>query len=204
MSGKDNEKKSKFQVIDRRFWAKKDKGTDNSQEPDNSRDGANTQSKPTYIAKLEEELAQKENKLLKYIEKHEKSLSEFETARLRIQREVSKEVETNRREMLLEFLDILDNLDRALLSIDPKERSLPITKGIEMVHTLFVNKLASFGVVRIDALGKRFDPNKHEALSVVSTSNLTMTGQVVSVSRHGYAIGDEILRPAGVTVAQQR
>jgi molecular chaperone GrpE len=73
-----------------------------------------------------------------------------------------------------------------------------------MVRDLFISKLADHGVYRLEANGQLFDPAKHEALTVAPLAPGQVDGQIVSVIRQGYSIGQEVLRPAGVAVAQKQ
>ena len=71
-----------------------------------------------------------------------------------------------------------------------------------MVRRQFLAKLEGFGVNRIESEGQRFDPLLHEAVSAVPAASPDQDGVVVGVIRHGYRIGDEVLRPASVAVAK--
>jgi molecular chaperone GrpE len=71
-----------------------------------------------------------------------------------------------------------------------------------MVRRQFLSKLEGLGVKRIDVEGAEFDPLKHEAISTVPAANSQDDGRVVGVVRHGYTIGEEVLRPASVAVAK--
>ena len=134
---------------------------------------------------------------------HQESLSDIEGARDRIRREVSKEAELSRRSLLVEFLDVIDNLDRALEAAETTPDPEALMRGVAMVRDLFVSKLGAFGVTRLEALGHRFDPAIHEAITVVPVEDTEQDGRVVGVIREGYAIGNEVLRPAGVAVARK-
>jgi len=70
------------------------------------------------------------------------------------------------------------------------------------VYAQFVAKLAGFGVTRIDALDQPFDPTCHEAVTTVPVTDPASDHAVVGVVRPGYRMGDEVLRPAQVAVAQ--
>jgi molecular chaperone GrpE len=71
-----------------------------------------------------------------------------------------------------------------------------------MVQRQFVAKLEGLGVKRIDVAGASFDPAVHEAVSTVPAQSSDQDGRVVGVIRHGYTIGDDVLRPASVAVAK--
>ncbi|MCP4677794.1 MAG: nucleotide exchange factor GrpE [Deltaproteobacteria bacterium] len=193
----ENSGKKPFRVVDRRFWAREKKGDDNVS------DGEETPSKPSYVLQLERDLAEKDSRLQEYITQQNETLNEFENAKERIQREVGKEVERMRHSLLVDFLDILDNLNRALETVEQNQLS-PLIEGVLLVRDLFKSKLAEKGVQPIEAIGQRFDPSRHEAISIVQVADSMMDSQVVEVVRDGYTIGDSVLRPAGVVVAQLR
>jgi molecular chaperone GrpE len=71
-----------------------------------------------------------------------------------------------------------------------------------MVRTQFLGRLEAFGVAEIKALGERFDPQLHEAVSVVPCESEEDRDRVLGIVRRGYRVGDEVLRPALVAVAK--
>jgi molecular chaperone GrpE len=71
-----------------------------------------------------------------------------------------------------------------------------------MVHAQFLSTLAGFGVTRLASIGEPFDPSRHEAAATVPAADADADGTVVGVIKHGYAIGEELLRPATVAVAR--
>jgi len=185
-----------FTVVDRRFWAEGDgesAGAEREESPQ----------KPSYVLDLEKKIEEKDKLLAEYVAKYRESMNEFEQAKERIRREHSKEVDRIRRSILVEFLEIIDGLDRAIESIPPNEAS-PLSQGVIFVRDLFAGKLAALGAKRLEPLGEKFDPAAHEALSVVPSSDPGQDGTVVGVIRQGWALGENVLRPAGVAVARLR
>jgi molecular chaperone GrpE len=77
-----------------------------------------------------------------------------------------------------------------------------LLRGVELVRDQFLAKLEALGVRRVDALGQPFDATSHEAVSVAPVTDETQDGRVVAVTREGYAIGEELLRPASVVVGR--
>ena len=134
----------------------------------------------------------------------EKSSGLLDDARARLRKEVQKDVERGRRAMLVSFLDVLDNLDRALDSAPPPTDGgvNPFVQGVALVRQQFLATLESMGVKRVDPLGQPFNPTLHEAVSSMPALAGTASGTVVGVVRPGYTIGDEVLRTATVAVAQ--
>ena len=188
----DKEHDIPVKVVDRRWWARGDDGVGPAERSD----------KPTYVQELEQQLAEKDRIAQEYIAKYRQAASDFEESRLRLRREISKDIERGRREILADLLDVVDNLDRALDAARQPASPEALLQGVEMVRRQFLSKLEGLGVKRIDIMGARFDPLKHEAVSTVPAATLEDDGHVVGVVRHGYTIGDDVLRPASVAVAK--
>ncbi|MDJ0764589.1 MAG: nucleotide exchange factor GrpE [Myxococcota bacterium] len=190
----DNSNKG-FTVVDRRFWVEDADG-------DPASDESTSPKKPSYVMTLEQTIEEKDRRLQDYINQHKQLASEFEDAKERIKREVGKETERTRRHVIRNFLDVLDNLNRAIASVDPKSPP-SFAEGVVMVRDQFLGKLADLGVRAIPAEGTAFDPAQHEALTVVPVDDPALEGQVMQVLRDGFTIDGDILRPAGVAVAQK-
>ena len=196
MTMSDKEHESPVKVIDRRWWAQ---GGD-AAAADTS-DGR-TSRKPTYVEELEQQVAEKDRQAQEYIAKYRQAAAEFDEARLRLRREISKDIERTRREVIAEMLDVLDNLDRALDAARQATSPDALLTGVEMVHRQFLAKLEGLGVTRIQAEAQRFNPSEHEAVTTVPTTSHEQDGIVVGVIRHGYRIGGDVLRPASVAVGK--
>jgi len=181
---------SDLKVTDRRWWARGEPAADAAEEPN---------LKPTYIGELEARLAAKEAELQQIVSKYRSASDEFEQARARLRKEVVKEAERGRRAVIASFLDVLDNLDRALASACDRQGD-PFVQGVSLVRQQFLTTLDGLGVTRINPLGDAFDPSRHEAVATMPAGD-TPEGQIVGVVRPGYLLGDEVLRPAMVAVA---
>jgi molecular chaperone GrpE len=185
---------SEIKVVDRRWWARGESaGTAESP----------ATSKPTYVEELEARLAEKDRILQTYVEQYKNATSEFDAARARSRREVAREVERGKRAILVDLLDVVDNLDRAIESAQGTPSVDGLLHGVEMVRRQFLSRLEGYGISEIQALDQPFDPQLHEAVSVVTTSGDEAEDRVVGIVRRGYRIGDEILRPALVAVAKR-
>jgi molecular chaperone GrpE len=194
MADKDHEIPVK--VIDRRWWANSGSGAADEQS------ASSVLLKPTYVEELERQVAEKDRVAQEYIAKYRQAATEFDEARLRLRREISKDIERVRREVLTELLEVVDNLDRALESARQTDSHEALLQGVEMVRRQFLSKLEGFGVKRIEPAAQPFDPLIHEALSTVPAATPDQDGLVVGVIRPGYRIGDDVLRPAAVAVAR--
>jgi molecular chaperone GrpE len=183
---------SDLKVTDRRWWVKGDQDAPAPEEP---------RLKPTYIEELEARLAAKDVELQQILAKYRGAADEFDQARARLRKEVTKDVERSRRQMLVSFLEVLDNLDRALASASDRPDD-PLVQGVSLVRQQFLATLDGLGVVRLDPMGAPFDPMRHEAVASVPASTEAPAGHIAGVVRPGYLVGDEVLRPAMVAVAQ--
>jgi molecular chaperone GrpE len=155
----------------------------------------------SYVALLEAETEELTALVAKKDERIAALEDEAERAKARIERAAEKELAQRTRTLVLGFIDVLDDLDRALTAThqgsDPAVR-----EGMELVRKRFLAKLAELDVRPAPALGTRFDPNLHEAMSVVPAQDPEHDGMIMSVMREGYVMGEDILRPAGVVVAK--
>jgi molecular chaperone GrpE len=194
----DNEYEIPVKVIDRRWWANQD-----------AKDGgtaaqASSSPKPTYVEELEQKLADKDKQLQDAIARYRGAAAEFEESRARLRREIGKDLDRGRREILADLLDVVDNLDRALDAARANTGNTidALIQGVDIVRRQFLAKLEGFGVTRIESEGRPFDPSVHEAISAVPATDAVPDGTVAGVIRHGYRIGDDVLRPASVAVAK--
>jgi len=94
------------------------------------------------------------------------------------------------------FLPVLDDLERAIDATPGEQAAEPWAEGVRLVMQKFRGVLEQNGVTEIHALGKPFDPSKHEAAGSAPGPE----GAVVHLVRRGYALGDRVVRPAMVIV----
>ena len=183
---------SELKITDRRWWARNEGAGEAA--PDEE-----AKLKPTYVEELEARLASKDAELREMLTRYRGATEEFDQARARLRKEVTKDVERGRRSLITSFLEVLDNLDRALASADERAGD-PFVRGVSIVRQQFLSTLEGLGVTRVEPSGKAFDPIRHEAVATVAAPDVP-AGTVVGVVRPGSLIGDEVLRPAQVAVA---
>jgi len=184
-----------IKVVDRRWWAQKEDGGTGGETEWQPR-------KPTYVEELERQLAEKDEVLKRHIAKHKEAAAEFDSVRVRLRRDISKEVERGTRAVLAELLDVLDNLDRAIEAAGRSPDAGTLLQGVEMVRDQFLAKLEGFKIRRLDVLDRRFDPARSEAAVTVPVADPSKDEHVVGIIRNGYEIDGDILRPAIVAVAK--
>jgi molecular chaperone GrpE len=127
--------------------------------------------------------------------------AEFENYRKRVERERAEAFHKARCDVVLEMLPILDNLERALTSLEQSEGDAEALRhGVELIHKQFKDALAKFGLQPVEALGQTFDPHLHEAVTI-EASDQHQENTVIEEFQRGYRLGGRLLRPAKVKVA---
>ena len=179
-----------IKVNDRRWWAQGE-AAPASEEP---------RLKPAYVEELEARLETKDAELQQLLAKYRSASDEFDQARARLRKELSKDVERGRRALIVSFLEVLDNLDRALDAAAGRTED-PLVQGVSIVRQQFLTTLEGLGVRRIAAPGEPFDPARHEAVATVAASDAAPAGTIAGIVKPGYLIGEDVLRPAQVAVA---
>jgi molecular chaperone GrpE len=195
MTERDSDKEQRaaeagFKVKDRRFWQR-----------DGEEETASA-GQPTYIAQLEQQLKEKDEKLRAVVGRVKEIESEYDEARARMRKELAVEVERARRGLLGELLEVVDNLDRSLAAPQGPEHFAALLSGIKMVRSQFLATLGGLGVQPFASTGQRFDPALHSAASSVPVGDPAQDGIIVGVIKEGYRIGDDVLRPATVAVGK--
>jgi len=127
--------------------------------------------------------------------------AEFENFKKRMAREKTEYLKYAHEALVLEFLPILDNLERAIASARAEAGSTPLVEGIEMIARLFRTVLEKAGVRPMEVLGRPFDPAYHQAVEQVESSHGDVSVVVGEVQR-GYLIEGRVLRPAMVKVSR--
>ena len=127
--------------------------------------------------------------------------AELENFRKRTQRDKEEFRIFTRKELLLEVLPVLDNLERALSHAGQNGDSQGLLEGVTMTVTQFRKVIEDFGARPMVTVGAPFDPNLHQAMAQVETAEQP-PGTVVSEFQRGYLLHDRLLRPALVVVAK--
>jgi molecular chaperone GrpE len=155
------------------------------------------------IAALEQEL-ERERALREQAEARAgRAVAEVERSGERLARESGRELERRTHSVLRAFLEVLDDLDRAIAAAREGEHAREVLAGTEMVRKRFLQTMGRFGVAHRPALGERFDPEIHEAVAAVPVDDAARDGEIVGVVSEGYTIGDEVLRAARVAVGKR-
>mgnify|MGYP000273406982 FL=1 len=149
------------------------------------------------LQEMEEELAEKEAKREEWEEKAKKVKADFENYRKKQDERKDKWQRRAEEKLAEDMIQIMDNLERAILSAD-EENS--VVKGVKMVSDQLYQELQKRGLERINAVGEEFDPNLHKA---VDTREHEEDRKVLEQKRKGYMFDDNVLREAEVVVGEK-
>ena len=151
---------------------------------------------------VEQKLKETEEKLLR-------SLAEIENQRRRFEKEIKDAFEFGSFNFAKESLAILDNLDRAKIAIQNDEilkSNKDLDKFLNNISIIEKDLISIFEknrIIKIEAKGKKFDPNLHQAMTEIEDEK-SDEGTVVQVIQSGYMMGERLLRPALVGVAKKK
>ena len=172
-----------------------------SLEEDSKEEEVHSKSNPEKKKSSEEMLKEAEDKLLR-------SLAEIENQRRRFEKEKQEAFEFGGFNLAAESLSLLDNIDRAVISFTNDEKLKEnkdlnkIIDGIEIVKKDLVSIFKKNGIVAIECINKKFDPNFHQAMLEVE-NNTKESGIVIQEVQKGYMMKDRLLRPSLVGVSRK-
>ena len=149
-------------------------------------------------ADLEGQLAEAQRQAAEYKDGWQRSLADFQNYKRRADSERSETYRVAAGDIIKRYLPILDDLERALAA---RPADLAWAEGIDLIYRKWQTLLEGEGVTRIAAEGQPFDPNFHEAVTQEPAEGVE-SGTVIGVIRQGYMLGERVLRPAMVRVAQ--
>ena len=155
---------------------------------------------PKPSTSLDRELAETKDRLLR-------TLADMDNMRKRTEREVADARAYGISNFARDILGVADNMHRAMAALDEELRAKAdeptkvLLEGVELTERELMNVLEKHGVKRIEPLGQKFDPNRHQAMYEIEDASVP-AGTVVQVMQAGYLIGDRMLRPALVAVAK--
>lgn len=145
------------------------------------------------------ELAAKDQKIDELNDRLMRSMAEFDNYRKRTEKEKSTMYDMGIKSMIEKLLPIVDNFERGLGTITEKEKEGAFAQGIELIYRQLITALDEIGVKPIDAVGKEFDPNLHNAVMHGEDENLG-ENTVSDEFQKGYMYRDMVVRHSMVKV----
>jgi len=135
-----------------------------------------------------------------YLDHLQRLQAEFDNYKKRVDREKAELIKYASAELVSELIDIMENLERGVVSAKGSDDIDSIVKGMEMVSTRLKDILGSRGLKPIEAVGKKFDPHYHEAMMMTPTDEYPYN-TVIEEFQQGYMIKDKVIRYSKVRVS---
>ncbi len=146
------------------------------------------------VSKLEQEVDQNRNKYLR-------AIADLENYKKRVMKERSELIKYSGESVIIDFLDVLDDLDRACNADATSVEK--VIEGVQMIQKRLEGVFKKHSVESKDYLGEDFDPNCHEALTTVPTDEHPV-GKVMEQLKKAYFFKDKLIRPAQVVVSAKK
>ena len=134
-------------------------------------------------------------------DKVKRQMAEFDNFRKRTSKEKEQMFSMGEKSVIEKMLPVVDNFERGLASVPEAEKGSAIVSGMEMVYKQLIKQLEDLGVKPIEAVGKEFDPNYHNAVMQVASEEYE-SGVVAQEYQKGYTYHDTVIRHSMVGVVQ--
>ncbi len=165
---------------------------------------ANKKVSPKKVQEKSKELKAMIEKLTKerdeYKDKYLRNLAEIDNFRKRVKKEKEEYQKYFLSDFLLNLLEVVDNLERALKTRNSANNEQSLISGVEMIYKQFMGLLKKYDVEEVDALNQTFDPNFHEALSKEEQKDIEVP-IILEVYQKGFLYNGKLLRPTLAKVA---
>lgn len=150
------------------------------------------------IEALKEQLAKEKERAEANLASWQRSAADFQNYKRRVEQERQEAARLSNAALIINLLPLLDDLERALDSVDTRLAGMTWLDGIRLIERKFQALFEMNGVTEIEADGQDFDPNVHEAV----TFGPGEENKVISVIQKGYRLGGRVIRPAMVVVGK--
>ena len=138
-------------------------------------------------------------KITELEDKVKRQLAEFENFRNRTEKEKTAMFEVGAKSVIEKILPVVDNFERGIQGLSEEEKEAPFASGMQMVYKQLLTELESLGVKPIEAVGKEFDPNLHNAVMQVESEEYE-SGIVAQEMMKGYTYRESVVRHSMVGV----
>lgn len=142
----------------------------------------------------------KDEKIEELTDRLTRQMAEFDNFRKRTEKEKSQMYEIGAKDIIEKMLPVVDNFERGLDAVKEEDKEDPFIQGMEMVYKQLMTVLGELGVKPIEAVGKEFDPNLHNAVMHVEDENFG-ENIIAEEFQKGYMYRDSVVRHSMVKVA---
>ncbi len=172
---------------------------DNDDEAADS-DDSKTKKKNSGFLKKKDKKDKKDEKIAELNDRILRNMAEFDNFRKRSEKEKSQMFEIGAKSIIEKILPVLDNFERGFQTLTEEEKSNAFVQGMEKIYKQMTDTLAEAGVTAIEAVGKEFDPNLHNA--IMHEDNEELGENIISQEfQKGYMYRDSVVRHSMVKVA---
>lgn len=179
---------------------KENENSDDASAEGSSADSSSKETKKKLFGKKESKKDKKDLAIEELTDKHQRLMAEFQNFRSRTEKEKSAMYEIGAKSIIEKILPVVDNFERGLTSMSEEDKASPLGQGMEMIYKQFLTALEDMGVKAIEAIGKEFDPNFHNAVMHIDDEELE-ENIVVEEFQKGYMYHDAVVRHSMVKVA---
>ncbi len=159
-----------------------------------------TEGNDTAEPSVEQRLAQAEARVAELEKERLYRQAEFDNYRKNVMKEKADLILNGGRKVLESMLPVVDDMELAIQHIETAEDVAAVKEGVELIRKKFMQTLKSHGVVQMEAIGKDFDTDYHEAIAQIPAPSDEMKGKVVDCTKKGYTMNEKVLRFAQVVV----
>lgn len=135
-------------------------------------------------------------------DKYIRLIAEYDNYRKRTLKERMDLMKSAGEDILINFLPVMDNFDRAITSVNAAKDINAIKEGISLIHKNLSDFLKERGIKEMESIGEVFDTDLHEAITKIPAPEEELKGKVVDVIEKGYTMRDKVLRFAKVVVGE--
>ncbi|MCL7986591.1 nucleotide exchange factor GrpE [Sphingobacterium sp. lm-10] len=135
-------------------------------------------------------------------DKYARLLAEFENYKKRTSREKIEIIQSAGKEVIGKLLPVLDDMDRAIISMAAAQDVATVKEGVELVNTKFRKLMEQQGLKEMDVVGQAFDSEFQEAITAIPAPTDDMKNKVIDVVEKGYILNDKVIRFAKVVIGQ--
>lgn len=156
----------------------------------------------TEIQTEKEKLTEAEAQIADLKDRYLRSVAEFDNYRKRTLKEKTELILNGGERVITAILPVVDDLERALSTMDKVEDVASVKKGVDLIYQKFSTVLKGLGLKRIDTQDEDFNTDYHEAIAMVPVTEDDKKGKIIDCVQSGYMLNDKVIRHAKVAVGQ--
>jgi molecular chaperone GrpE len=156
---------------------------------------SNTETELDELSKLKADLQEANDKFLRLY-------AEFDNYKRRTTKERAELLQTAGKEVILSFLPVIDDFERAMKVNADKQNLESFAEGVTLIHQKFVNTLHNKGLKPLESIGKEFNVDLHEAITKIPAPSEDLKGKIIDETEKGYTLNGHVVRFAKVIVGE--